>query len=180
MLSRPVWSEKITAMAQERALVLVLDDFRQTITVVRSLGRAGCDVIVGKVTPHAYSEFSRYAKGAWYHPPVTSPEFIPALEAFLSDQDPSRTYVFPVGESSLLAVTQSLPRLHGKARFVVPPPLATRCCLDKAGSYRLAAELGIPLPRTAKLSGCSTSDWDTVLGSVGVPCVIKRNESTRD
>lgn len=164
-------------MVHQRGIVLLLDDFRQTITVVRALGRAGYDVIVGKDTEHAYSEFSRYAKGAWRHPSVTSPAFIPALEEFLQGKDPDKTYVFPIGEGSLSVLAENLPRLQGKARFVMPPPEATRLCLDKNAAYRLAAELGVPLPRTAELPGRSTRDWDAKVAAVGLPCVLKRNDS---
>jgi predicted ATP-grasp superfamily ATP-dependent carboligase len=160
-------------------LVLLLEDYRQTITAVRSLGRAGYDVIVGKDSRHTYSEFSRYAKGAFYHPSVESPEFISALEGFLEGKDPQRTYVFPIGESSLVAVTGSLARLSGKARLVIPPPEATRVCLDKAASYRLAAELGVPFPRTEELPGRSTQGWDARAARVGFPCVVKRTSSVR-
>ena len=64
--------------------VLVVGNYRPTIATVRSLGRAGCRLVVGCPPLRSYAEKSRHVAEAWIHPPLEDAAFGPALLAFLA------------------------------------------------------------------------------------------------
>ena len=63
--------------------VLVLGDYRQTVTVVRSLARAGCRVILGTDDPNSSTARSRYLWDVWVYEGACPKRFRDDLEAWL-------------------------------------------------------------------------------------------------
>jgi predicted ATP-grasp superfamily ATP-dependent carboligase len=152
--------------------VLVLGDYRQTITVVRSLGRAGLRVILGGDDPDSSTARSRhvaafecFADGGPARPPST-------LESWLRAHRPQ--FVFPVGETQLRQVLAA-PRLLALSTWVMPELATLRRCLDKRTLFELAPLLGIPLARWLRWSG--PQGWREAARSLGFPLVVKRKDS---
>lgn len=162
--------------------VLVLGNYRQTVTVVRSLARAGYRVILGD-EGWGVAQYSRHVAEVWKHPlvePVShltgtfeSQEFTEALHRFLH-QRRDIEYLFPVGEDELRVQVYSPAEPPGIVR-VMPEPDAVIACLDKLRMYRLAEGTGVPVA-----PGRVASDRGSVRAAIdflGYPCVLKPNDA---
>jgi glutathione synthase/RimK-type ligase-like ATP-grasp enzyme len=146
--------------------VLVLGDYRQTITVVRSLGRAGLRVILGCDDRASSTARSRY---------VDSFECFgdggagSSLESWLRANRPE--FVFPVGETQLRQVLAA-PQLLSLSTWVMPDAATVRRCLDKRQLFDLALPLGIPVAPWLQWSGMQA--WREAAKRFGFPVVVKR------
>jgi predicted ATP-grasp superfamily ATP-dependent carboligase len=152
--------------------VLVIGNYRQTLTVIRSLARANYRVIVGRSEPHAFTQHSRYIEGIWKHPDVDrhGKEFLTALSAFAK----SRTvplFIFPVGERELSVLAHNAPELPPATMVVMPDSATVLTCLNKLTFYELATRVGLPMAefRLAK----SLPDLMASAEAIGFPCVVK-------
>lgn len=127
--------------------VLILGNYSQTITVLRSLGRAGYPLILGRKREggRLFTQYSRYTSEIWLHPDMKKSEsdFIDALVAFL-DQRPAIKFVFPVWEAEVACLIRHRDRLPRRTVLVMAEPEAVEACLDKFRLYEIAASLGIP------------------------------------
>lgn len=156
--------------------VLVLGAYQQTIALVRSLARDGYPVAVGREGPRNYVEWSRHVREVVPHPEVASGA---AFRGFLREFLARRTdvaYVFPVGETELLALAScwegEVPR-----RAVMPDPEVVATCLNKVTANAVASRLGIPLPETR--TAASALGLRAAAGQVGLPCVLKPEDASR-
>ena len=152
--------------------VLVLGDYRQTLTVVRSLGRAGLRVTLGGDDPRSstarsrhVADFECFADGGRDRPPS-------ALEGWLRANRPQ--FVFPVGETQLRQVLAA-PRLLSLSTWVMPDPSTVRRCLDKRALFELAPVLGIPVAPWLRWAGAQA--WREAARGFGYPVVVKRKDS---
>src|SRR5262249_49778230 len=157
--------------------VLILGTFRQTVTVIRSLARAGFAPLVGQEEKRAFTQYSRYTAEVWVHPPVRqTAAFLSALVTFL-DARKDIAWVFPVGETALRCLALHREQLPPGVRLIMPPPATLLTCLDKAQMYRLVAGLGIPC-----LESHAVADLPQLLLAAertGYPCIVKPNDSLR-
>ncbi|HVR28073.1 MAG TPA: hypothetical protein VMS86_00950 [Thermoanaerobaculia bacterium] len=154
--------------------VLVLGSYRQTVTVVRSLARAGYAVVVGRHGRRAPAELSRFTSEVWIHPdPENRRRFADAVVDLVASR-PGIGYVFPVSEIEIQPLT-TRGDLGSRAIVVVPGRQALETCLDKRATYAIARELGVPLPETRIVTG--RAELERAVESIGFPCVIKRPDS---
>lgn len=160
--------------AAEVGRVVVLGDYRQTVTVVRSLGRAGFEVILGTEYTHSSTSLSRHVSEVWVYDNSSSQRFVHNLEAFLRSERPD--YVFTVGESQLRRIIEVAPRLEPLSTWANPDFATVARCFDKRAMYTLAPQLGIPsVPWTAYTSA---EDWRRRARDMGFPVVVKRKDSS--
>ncbi|HSK44879.1 MAG TPA: hypothetical protein VLA83_13440 [Candidatus Binatia bacterium] len=162
-----------------RLEVLVIGNYRQTLTVIRSLARANYRVIVGRSEPHAFTQYSRYIEGIWEHPDIEcrGEEFLTALLAYAK----SRTapfYIFPVGERELSVLTLNVLQLPPGTMVVMPDSATVQTCLNKVTFYELATWLGLPVAelRLAR----SMPELVASAEAIGFPCVVKPLSSLAD
>jgi predicted ATP-grasp superfamily ATP-dependent carboligase len=155
------------------ARVLVLGDYRQTITVVRSLGRAGLEVILGTEFVRSSTGLSRHVSDVWVYDNSSSQRFCNHLEAFLRSERPA--YVFTVGESQLRRIMEVAPRLEPLSTWANPDFTTVARCFDKRTMYELAAQLGIPVAPWIPYTGAE--DWRSRARDMGYPVVVKRKDS---
>lgn len=153
--------------------VLVLGDYRQTVTVVRSLGRAGFEVTLGTDDRHSSTRLSRHVSDVWIYDNATPRRFCNSLEAFLRNERPD--FVFPVGETQLRRLIEAAPRLEPLATWVSPETSTVARCFDKGAMYELAAALGIPAMPWARFAGAE--EWRARALEMGYPVVVKRKDS---
>ncbi len=155
--------------------VLTLGNFRHTVTVIRSLARAGHEIIVGRDSGRTFTQFSRYTKEVWDHPqPEHEPEFISSLVTFLRSR-PDIGFVFPIGETFLECISRNMDLFPPQARIVMPNPSTLQACLDKNRMYGIIEDLGIPLPASARAG--NPSELFAAAERVGFPCIVKPNRS---
>lgn len=156
--------------------VLILGSYRQTVTVIRSLGSAGYRVVVGRGRAREFGEFSRHAAEAWIHPDLNdgNDDFVVAMVKFLSER-PDVKYVFPIGERQVVYLTRRAGYLPHDVSLVMAKREAVVTCLDKAGLYEIAKKLGIPVPESRRVR--TYDELREAVTLFGCRCVVKPNDS---
>src|SRR3954470_1527854 len=154
--------------------VLVLGDYRQTVTVVRSLARAGYEVTLGTDDPGSSTARSRYLADVWLYESSSIERFLSDLEAYLKSERPA--FVFPIGESQLRRLVRAAPRFLRLATWAAPGLPTVARCFDKRALYALTPQLGIPtMPWREFADG---DDWVAAAREMGLPVVVKRKDSS--
>lgn len=120
----------------------------QGLGIVRSLGRRGIPVCVID-DERSIGRFSRYTTHAVHVADLRDEQR--TVETVL---DVGRRLgldgwvLYPTREETVAAFARHRPRLEEQFRVPTPPFDTVRWAWDKRNTYRLAAELGIPTPRT--------------------------------
>jgi predicted ATP-grasp superfamily ATP-dependent carboligase len=161
--------------------ILVLGTYRQSITVVRSLARAGFEVVIWREGKRkAYTEYSRYSRETWEREETNGmgneAGFIDSLIRHLIREN-TPPLVFPIGDDYLECLARHAQRLTSYCKLVMPPPQAVFASLDKSRMYHLAEELGIPFADAQAVS--SGQQAVAAAKSMGFPIVIKPIDSIR-
>jgi protein-tyrosine-phosphatase/predicted ATP-grasp superfamily ATP-dependent carboligase len=116
---------------------------------VRSLGRAGHEVIAGFPANLARpaSSYSRYCSGhrAYPNPWISQPEFRQWLLRSADEFD----LVLPISEAALFAASGCQSEMPSSTRVVVPPASSLEYVLSKRHATERAIAIGIPCPSTA-------------------------------
>ncbi len=161
-----------------KGVVLVLDHVPQTLAVVRSLGRAGFRVVLGRDTRqrHCPATWSRHCHEAWPHPPLGDPVAFDAALAALLDRRPDIRALFPVSEMSVLALLQAR-RCVGRRGLrvaMVQEPLFV-ACRDKAAGNDLAAQAGLRVPESRVVDDLAS--LHRAVADIAFPLVVKSRAS---
>src|SRR2546426_12772509 len=106
------------AAVSKQGRVLVLGDCRQTITVVRSLGRAGFEVTLGTDQACSSTGLSRHVADVWVYDNSSPQRFCNHLEAFLRNERPD--FVFTLGESQPRQLLEVARRCEALSIWVSP------------------------------------------------------------
>jgi len=154
--------------------VLVLGDYRQTITVVRSLARAGYEVILGTSDTRSSTARSRYVSAVWNYEASCNKRFLDELEAYLQAERPD--FVFVVGESQLRRIAAAAERFAPLATWANAPFDVASLCFDKGATYDLTPGLGIPTLPWRRFT--SAEHWRAAAMEMGYPVVVKRRDSS--
>ena len=153
--------------------ILVLGDYRQTVTIVRSLARAGHRISLGTRQAHGSTAMSRYVSDVTLFDDSHQDRFVDQLENYLRREKPA--YVFPVGETEARHIAHAAQRLMPLAVWVMPDPTTVLRCLDKREIYELTPTLGIPTAPWRKFT--NFDDWSYAAREMGFPVVVKRKDS---
>jgi predicted ATP-grasp superfamily ATP-dependent carboligase len=157
-------------MSPERETVLVLDgQTNQALASVRSLGRAGCDVLVAATRGRPLGSWSRFCRGRFKLGGET-----PAAFQALRDWAVARrvTMVLPLTERS--CVLCNLEREAWEAAGITvgcAPESVLRSAFDKAQTIEAARACGVAVPPTRMPA--TMRDVHTAAGELGYPCVVK-------
>lgn len=157
--------------------ILVLGDYRQTVTVVRSLARAGYAVTLGTDNPRSSAALSRHVSRVWTHvraDALNAARFCDLVEARLRAERPE--FVFVVGESQLRMLSQRSASLEALSTWVMPRWDAVRRAFDKRAMFELCGRLGIPTARWTAFNGAPA--WRRQAADMGYPVVLKRCDSS--
>lgn len=157
--------------------ILVLENYRQTLVVLRSLANAGFDTIVGyhdKISDK-FVLSSRYTKETWLHPELNEEvKFIEALTAFLQKRSDIK-YIFPVDNAIISILARNFDQISSICGILMASPFATEICLDKAKTYELVREQNVPLPETSTVR--NLTDINTQINKIGFPFILKPTTS---
>ncbi len=141
----------------------------QGLGIVRSLGRHGCRVLVVD-DERSISRHSRFATNAVRVPDLRDEQATVEVLLELGERYGLDGWVlFPTREETVAALSRNRERLLERFRVPTPPWEVVRWVWDKRNTYELAAELGIPTPRTWTLHG---DDPDEVVDGDG-PFAVK-------
>lgn len=159
--------------------ILVLEAYRQTLAVARSLGRRGHRVLLGHSNePGGQSsacQASRFVHESIELPsPLSSRAYGEAVLSLLRNRSDIGA-VFPVGEEGLRAVLEVEDEVRALKPLVAPSREAALNCLDKDKAAALAAQAGIPVPSSRRASSLTT--LDEAVRSLGYPSVVKPIDS---
>ena len=157
--------------------VLVLDgNQNQAVASVRSLAHAGHTVFAGESALWSKAGWSRACSGTVQYP---SPQeqvdaFLDAIANFVGQQ--RGTLVLPMTEATALPVSAHRDLLiSAGARLVLPEHNDLLRAFDKDETTRLAASLGVAVPRTLLIS--SLAQARDVSQSLRYPVVLKPRAS---
>lgn len=155
---------------------LIIGTYRQTLTVIRSLARAGQRIVLGVNGDAATCNRSRYVDEIWQHPDPKSEhdEFATALSRLLADRADIQC-IIPVGESDIRFFVHHYAEFERRVSLLMCNPGIVETCLHKPTMSAMVDELGIPQARyaiaTDKTSLIAAAD------SIGCPCIVKLADS---
>lgn len=153
--------------------VLITDAGRgSSIGMIRALGRRGWKVVAGDTKPRSAGFSSRYTAESFVYP---SPFVEPAdrtAEAILGaaarhDVD----LVIPITDDAMLPLAAARDQVPAGLAVAMPEPTALEAVTDKSATMALAADLGIPAPRTVGVT--SPDQGRGLVGRFGRPVVCK-------
>ena len=152
--------------------VLVLDaQMRNSLAIIRSLGKKGLEVDAGEETKFATGFFSKYCNNHIVYPsPTKSPEeFI----IYMLNLVKSNHYdvIFPVTDATVISIVKHKTEFSKHTIVPFTDYQTLMKASDKAQTLRIAMENGIPCPKTYFVDGLS--DLEKGMDEIDYPVVIK-------
>jgi predicted ATP-grasp superfamily ATP-dependent carboligase len=163
-------------MSASTGRVLVLgNDTRSFLSVIRSLGRAGLEVHAAWADPDCPALRSRYLRQTHFiaRYSASGDRWLRELTDLLREY--SFDAVIPCPDVAVAALHKHREELGRWTRLSIPNEEAYAICFDKRQTYDLAERLAIPLPRQARVA--SVVEIEDVAGSFGMPLVLKPSAS---
>lgn len=156
--------------------ILILGNYRQTITIIRSLAKSRYNIVVGHHEKNFFTKFSRYTSEVWIHPEITKNEneFINNLIKYLAEKK-EHYFIFPVGEYEILCLERHIDKIASLARIIIPDKETFFTCINKSKIYEIVSSIAIPSPETKIIK--NKNELIANSNIIGYPCVIKPNNS---
>lgn len=133
--------------------VLLLDGHvNPAVAAVRSLSQAGHRVVVGSAGRWSKAAWSRYSSGSFSYPSTQDglEKFALGIARIAGQED--GTFVLPVTEKTVMALSAYRSLVENVGGRVVMPCHATMLkAYDKGETTRVASEVGVATPRTCLL-----------------------------
>lgn len=152
--------------------VLVTDaQMRNSLAIIRSLGRQGLAVTGAEETRFATSFFSRYcARRMVYPSPYRHPhQFVDfMLDAVRRDRYEA---IFPVTDATTVLIARYKEEFSRYVAVPVPDYQVLMKAMDKAEALRAAMKNGIPCPRTFFID--NAGEVEEIKGEAEFPLIIK-------
>jgi carbamoylphosphate synthase large subunit len=166
-----------TINKQEAVLVLGQNN-RQAVSIIRSLGRAGYRVVVGRGDLPGVAERSRFVDEIWVHPSIFSGdrEFLDALNGYVVDRG-DIGFIFPSDDHELAILARNASALPTGVTMVMPDPSAVLAFQDKVTATALAVELGLPVAPYRVVA--DVEKMTEALGEIGLPSIVKPTAALR-
>lgn len=157
-------------MQQYKALVLGVDE-RSALTVVRSLGRHGITVHLGRDIPFSPAQLSKYISEVVQFPNAghDPDEWVQALIAHL--QKETYDLVIPTVDKYLVPVMQHRETLEKLAKFAIPDERGFEYTYRKSKTLELAKQVGAPIPKTIQVD--SIDQLPEVEANFEFPLIVK-------
>ena len=130
-------------------------DTRPALAITRSLGGHGHEVIVASDRMPSLASASRHCTAAerYPEPDLGAGSFIDALAEIATRRNVD--LLLPVTEIATTLVSAHRARLPAGCAVVLPPDRSLLVANDKARTLALAAELGVPIPRTCVVASAA-------------------------
>ena len=152
--------------------VLVTDaQMRNSLAIIRSLGKRGLEITGAEETRFATGLFSRYCQGRIIYPsPYKHPDEFAnhLLNIVRSDK---YEVIFPVTDATVLPVAKNKEEFGKYTLVPLPDYEVLMKAMDKAETIEIAEQSGIPSPKTFKTE--SSEEMETIKDKLQFPVVIK-------
>lgn len=158
----------------ERGRALVLgDDGRSCLTVVRSLGRHGIDVLLGTESADSIVPRSRYVARAIRLPPTEShvDEWVAELRSLLRREVVE--LVVPCADEAVVPLATNRSEFEQLARLAIPDEPGFELSYRKDRTVALARELDVPVPTTVLVNRPEDLEAVRAHESLSFPLVVK-------
>lgn len=137
-----------TTLRRQNVGAVVIGGDHPGLAIARSLGRRGLPVYVID-DQHSVSKFSRYATRVVRVPDLRDPQkTVDSVLEVGRRYDLKDWVLFPTRDETVMAFALHRERLAEYFRVTTPEWDCARQMWDKNNTYKLAEELGIPVPRT--------------------------------
>jgi predicted ATP-grasp superfamily ATP-dependent carboligase len=156
---------------------IVISKGAQGLAVTRGLGEKGVRVIVLHWTDHDVARLSRHASESVQvpHPEHDGAAFVETLVS-LADRFGGGVLI-PTADEAVRDLARNKQVLEQHYIVACPDADVVERFIDKRYTYELAAERGIPIPKTLVPEG--PQDLDAFDKEVMYPCLVKPRESHR-
>ena len=136
--------------------VLVLgDDNRSALAVVRSLGRAGLEVWLGTEAPDSVVPLSRHVRKTIRLPATMFrvEDWVAELRAILERE--KFDLVIPTSDNALVPIASRRAAFESLARFAMPDAAGFEGSYSKEKTMALARRVGVPIPPTLAIDSAA-------------------------
>lgn len=159
------------------ALVLDLDT-RGGLAIARSLGRSGLRVAIGARDARSSGMTTRYAvaRVALPAPEQDFDAYANAIVDFVHEHPVGA--VIPSIDSSVAALHRRRVELGAHGRPAIGSVDAVEVAISKLRTLEVAARVGVPAP--ASIAAPTQADVEDAVRELGMPAVVKPDESWRD
>jgi predicted ATP-grasp superfamily ATP-dependent carboligase len=148
---------------------VILGASPNALSAVRSLGRAGLEVVVAAAKSNRTFKRSRYAAG---HIDLENLNDAGITTRLMSLPEPhERPFLLATGDRFALFVAKYQQLLSSKYCFVVPSYATLDAIIDKAKLYQTAQNAGVPHPQFCVVA--DRRDVDAAIAGVPTPCYVK-------
>jgi len=160
----------LTVTSGRRVLVLG-EDTRNFLAVIRSLGRLGLEVHVAWCPLNSPALKSKYIHRCHILPPYRSDNasWLTTFNALLREQQ--FELIVPCTDGTILPLQMYRQQLEDGGRAYLLPDDVYQVCSSKEQTYRLASKLEIPLP--AQVIASTIADVRAAATRFGYPFVLK-------
>ncbi len=164
-------------MASPESTVLLLGNYRPTITVARELAHAGHRVMTGLGGGEGGAEYSRHIAEVWDHPELAGDghQFQNALDRLLSER-PEILAIFPVTEEFVAHFARADVTVPFGVTLVSPAAELVRLARDKLRMLAMAERCGVPCEPYGVVD--RIEDIEGAAERMGFPIVIRPLEAT--
>jgi predicted ATP-grasp superfamily ATP-dependent carboligase len=157
--------------------IFLFGNLRASLTLARSLSRAGHVIHAGVDDPDPYLFASRHVKGVLHHArPDLDPEAALRQLVDYLERNPSIEALIPVSEVATRLISRNRGRFPARVRLILAEERLVAACSDKAGLFALCDRLGLPIARRLEVRDLPA--LKQAVARVGTPCIVKPLEST--
>lgn len=170
-------NEYETLNSAKQETVLLLGNYRPTLTLARVLSRQGYRIISGLEGCDGGAEYSRFVDQIWDHPSLKPDQgaFAKELRPFIKANKVS--IIFPVSEAFVRFFTEHPEACPKDTVVAVADPQLAGKCLDKMFMMQLASANFVPTAPYAMAK--SHHDLMKAAETTGFPLVIRPEDSTQ-
>ena len=159
------------------AAIFLLGNLRASLTLARSLARAGHVIHAGYDDLDPFLVRSRVVAGTLSHAALDAdPDTALRQIAAYLEQHPEIEALIPVSEVAMRLVSRHRGRFPFGVRLMVTDDRIVEACADKAALFELCDRLAVPMARRVMVQ--SAEALADAVEAVGLPCIIKPVEST--
>jgi predicted ATP-grasp superfamily ATP-dependent carboligase len=151
--------------------VLVLDaQLRNSLAVIRSLGKAGIKITAGEDTRIATGMFSKYCQKTIVYP---SPNNENKFVEYLLDHLKTNHYdaIFPISDATIIPIVKNIEKFSKYTIIPYPDYKILHNAVDKSETLRAAMINDIPCPKTYFIK--NILELETINNSINYPVIIK-------